>query len=55
MGTRQPMRLLVIILVVLAVMYEWHRYALMVMGLGYLMSGVLARVAYSWQRRFARS
>ena len=54
MGTRQPMRLLVIILVVLAVMYEWHRYALMVMGLGYLMSGVLARVAYSWQRRFAR-
>ncbi|QMV20449.1 CDP-diacylglycerol--serine O-phosphatidyltransferase [Granulicella sp. 5B5] len=55
MGTRQPMRLLVIILVVLAVMYEWHRYALMVMGLGYLMSGVLARVAYSWQRRFARA
>jgi CDP-diacylglycerol--serine O-phosphatidyltransferase len=55
MGTRQPMRLLVIILVVLAVMYEWHRYALMVMGLGYLMSGVLARVAYSWQRRFART
>ena len=54
MGTRQPMRLLVIILVVLAVMYEWHRYALMVIGLGYLMSGVLARVAYSWQRRFAR-
>lgn len=55
MGTRQPMRLLVIILVVLAVMYEWHRYALMVLGLGYLMSGVLARVGYSWQRRFARA
>lgn len=52
MGSRQPMRLLVIILVVLAVLYEWHRYALMVLGLGYLMSGVLARIAYSLQRRF---
>lgn len=55
MGGRKPMRFLVIILVVLAVMYEWHRYALMVLALGYLMSGVLARVAYSWQRRFSRS
>ncbi len=54
MGTRQPMRLLVIILVVLGVLYEWHRYALMALGLGYLMSGVLARLGYAWQRRAER-
>jgi CDP-diacylglycerol--serine O-phosphatidyltransferase len=54
MSARKPVRLLVLLAVVLAVMFEWHRYALMVMALGYLMSGVLARLAYSWQRRVAK-
>ena len=54
MSARKPARLLVIVLVILAVIYEWHRFALMAIALGYLMSGVLARLAYSWQRRFAK-
>jgi hypothetical protein len=45
---------LVVLVVVLAVVFEWHRIALMVLALGYLISGVVARVGYSWQRRFAR-
>lgn len=52
MGGRKPMRLLVLMLVALCVIFVAHRVALMVMGLSYLMSGVIARVAYSWQRRF---
>jgi CDP-diacylglycerol--serine O-phosphatidyltransferase len=55
MSARKPVRLLVLLALVIAVMFEWHRYALMVMALGYLMSGVLARLAYSWQRRYSRA
>jgi len=53
MGTRKPGRFLVLVVVVLGVIFEWHKIALMVLALGYLMSGVLARLAYSWKRRFA--
>jgi CDP-diacylglycerol--serine O-phosphatidyltransferase len=53
-NTRKPGRVLVVLVVVLAVVFEWHRIALMVLALGYLISGVVARVGYSWQRRFAR-
>jgi CDP-diacylglycerol--serine O-phosphatidyltransferase len=49
---KKPGRLLVLIVVVLGVIFEFHKIALMVLALGYLMSGVLARLAYSWKRRF---
>jgi CDP-diacylglycerol--serine O-phosphatidyltransferase len=55
MSGRKPMRLLVLMLVWLCVIFVAHRAALMVMALGYLMSGVIARVAYSWQRRFVKA
>jgi CDP-diacylglycerol--serine O-phosphatidyltransferase len=52
-GARRPGRVLVLLVVVVGVLFEWHKIALMVLALGYLMSGVLARVAYAWQRRFS--
>ena len=52
-NARKPGRVLVLVVVALAVVFEWHRIALLALALGYLMSGVLARLAYSWQRRFA--
>ena len=52
-GARKPGRFLVLLVVVMGVVFEWSKIALLVLALGYLMSGVLARVAYSWERRFA--
>jgi CDP-diacylglycerol--serine O-phosphatidyltransferase len=54
MNARKPGRLLVVLTLVICVIVEWHNTALLVIALGYLLSGVMARVAYSWQRRFAR-
>jgi CDP-diacylglycerol--serine O-phosphatidyltransferase len=51
MSTRKPGRLLVLLVVVIGVIIEWHQTALLVIALGYLISGVLARLAYSWKRR----
>jgi CDP-diacylglycerol--serine O-phosphatidyltransferase len=50
-NTRKPGRLLVLLVVVIGVVVEWHQTALMVIALGYLLSGVMARLAYSWNRR----
>jgi CDP-diacylglycerol--serine O-phosphatidyltransferase len=52
MSERKPVRMLVFVMVVLAIVFEWNKIGLMVIALGYLMSGVIARVAYSWKRRF---
>ena len=51
LSTRKPARLLVLLVVVLTAMYVESEYALIVMGMSYLVSGVVARLAYSWQRR----
>lgn len=51
MNTRKPGRLLVLLVVVIGVIVEWHQTALLVLALGYLVSGVMARLAYSWDRR----
>jgi CDP-diacylglycerol--serine O-phosphatidyltransferase len=55
MGVRKPGRLLVFLVVVIGIVVEWHTTALLVISLGYLVSGVMARLAYSWRRRFARA
>lgn len=51
MSTRKPGRLLALVVVIIGVVAEWHQTALLVMALGYLVSGVMARLAYSWKRR----
>lgn len=54
-SSRRPGRLLVLLIVLLAVVFEWHQYALIVIAMAYLASGVAARLAYSWTRRSARA
>src|SRR5579875_410080 len=54
-SSRRPGRLLVLLMVLLAIVFEWHRYALIVIAMAYLVSGVFARLAYSWKRRSARA
>jgi CDP-diacylglycerol--serine O-phosphatidyltransferase len=51
-GSRRPGRLLVLLVVALCVIFEWSEIALLVIIMGYLVSGVMARIAYSWQKRF---
>jgi CDP-diacylglycerol--serine O-phosphatidyltransferase len=55
MGARKPGRLLVLIVVLIGVIAEWHNTALLVIALGYLVSGVVARIGYSLERRFQKS
>jgi CDP-diacylglycerol--serine O-phosphatidyltransferase len=55
MGARKPGRLLVALVVLIGIIVEWHTTALLVIALGYLVSGVMARLAYSWKRRFAKA
>jgi CDP-diacylglycerol---serine O-phosphatidyltransferase len=55
MNARKPGRLLVLLVVVIGVVVEWHSTALLVIALGYLVSGVMARLAYSWKRRVRRA
>ena len=54
-SSRRPGRVLVLLMVLLAVVFEWHQYALIVMALAYLVSGVAARLAYSWTGRSAHA
>lgn len=54
-SSRKPGRLLVLLTVLLAIIVEWHRYALLAMAMLYLVSGVWARLAYSWGRRADRA
>ena len=51
MNTRKPGRLLVLLIVVIGVIIEWDQIALLAIALGYLVSGVVARLAYSSKRR----
>jgi CDP-diacylglycerol--serine O-phosphatidyltransferase len=54
-GGRQPFQV-VALLALLGALIVWKsEYMLMVIALGYLVSGVLARLAYSWGRRRRRS
>jgi CDP-diacylglycerol--serine O-phosphatidyltransferase len=53
MSTRKPGRLLVLLVVVIGVIVEWDQIALLAIALGYLISGVVARLAYSWKRRMS--
>jgi CDP-diacylglycerol--serine O-phosphatidyltransferase len=54
LGSRRPGRLLVLLTVLGAVIFEWSQYALIVFAMVYLVSGVAARLAYSWSSRADR-
>ena len=54
-GSRHPFQI-VALLALIGVLIAWKsEYILMVIAMGYLVSGVLARLAYSWGRRRRRS
>ena len=55
LGARHPVRLLLILALVGALLVMESEWMLMVIALGYLISGVLARLAYSWSRERRRS
>ena len=50
-GGRLPFQVVVLLALGLILIWAFHRWALILISLGYLVSGVLARLAYSWQRR----
>jgi CDP-diacylglycerol---serine O-phosphatidyltransferase len=49
-GSRHPFRLFTIIGVVGALIVLYHEYMLIIIAMAYLVSGVVARLAYSWGR-----
>lgn len=51
---RRPGRLLVLLALLVSVVIFESRYALMALAMVYLLSGVFARLAYSWQRKSLR-
>lgn len=50
LGGRHPFQLVAVIAVVGALVVLYSQYMLIVIALGYLVSGVVARLAYSWSR-----
>jgi len=53
-GKRHPFQLVAVIAVIGALIGLYHRYMLILLAMIYLVSGVLARLAYSWSRRRRR-
>ncbi|HZY72213.1 MAG TPA: CDP-diacylglycerol--serine O-phosphatidyltransferase [Edaphobacter sp.] len=54
LGGRHPFQLVAVIAVAGALIVLYSRYMLIVLALGYLVSGVVARLAYSWSRERRR-
>lgn len=50
LGSRQPFQLVSVMAVIGALIVLYSRYMLIIIALGYLVSGVVARLAYSWSR-----
>ena len=50
-GGRLPFQVVVLLGLGLILIWLFHRWVLILIALGYLVSGVLARLAYAWQRR----
>lgn len=55
LSERQPVRSVLILLALLTLTIWLSQYALLVISMMYLVSGVLARIAYSWKKRPAVS
>ena len=50
LGQRHPFQLVAVIAVVGALIVLYHQYMLIIIAMAYLVSGVVARLAYSWSR-----
>jgi CDP-diacylglycerol--serine O-phosphatidyltransferase len=50
-GGRHPFQLIILVALAIAVVWLFSEIALIILALGYLVSGVIARLAYSWGRR----
>ena len=50
LGSRHPFQLVALLALVGAIVTRFSEYALIFIALGYLVSGVIARLAYSWER-----
>lgn len=51
LSSRQPGRTLVVLVLLAAILFEWHRFVLFGLSMVYVVSGVVARVAYSATKR----
>jgi CDP-diacylglycerol---serine O-phosphatidyltransferase len=49
-GSRHPFQLVAVIAVIGALIVLYHQYMLFLLAMAYLVSGVVARLAYSWSR-----
>ncbi|WP_255462196.1 CDP-diacylglycerol--serine O-phosphatidyltransferase [Granulicella sp. WH15] len=54
LGDRHPFRTVILLAALIAVLAFFSEIALIVLALGYLVSGVIARLAYSWGREHRR-
>jgi CDP-diacylglycerol---serine O-phosphatidyltransferase len=54
-GGRHPFQLVVVIVVIGTLIGLYHQYMLIILAMAYLVSGVVARLAYSWSRQRRRS
>jgi CDP-diacylglycerol---serine O-phosphatidyltransferase len=54
-GGRHPFQLVVVICVIGTLITLYHEYMLIILAMAYLVSGVVARLAYSWSRERRRS
>ncbi|HZY63432.1 MAG TPA: CDP-diacylglycerol--serine O-phosphatidyltransferase [Edaphobacter sp.] len=50
MGNRHPFQMVAVVGVLIALIWLYSEYMLVIFALGYLVSGVIARLAYSWNR-----
>ena len=50
LGSRHPFQLVAVLAVVGALIVLYSRYLLIALALGYLVSGLVARLAYTWSR-----
>jgi CDP-diacylglycerol--serine O-phosphatidyltransferase len=50
-GGRHPFQVFVLMALLIAILWIFSTYALITISLGYLVSGLIARVAYGWGRR----
>jgi len=50
-GGRHPFQVFVLLALAIAVVWKFSEWALILISLGYLVSGLIARLAYGWQRR----
>ena len=54
LGLRHPFQGVILVAVVVAIIWAYSQWVLLLIALGYMVSGLLARAGYSWQRARAQ-